>query len=132
MASCCFIIPGLLDFVSIALIGRLTGSLVGGRLGNIVEASGFFGVNLNRPCGLLDFSFQSFGSMIRIYLRVAGRTTSAMWLDLSERILRALSISHMSFILQTTFKLSADLLSSLECLLVQIITPVLRAFVKSL
>ena len=126
-------IPGLLDFVSIALIGRLTGSLVGGRLGNIVPGIKVFGGSQFEQALWLIGLFVSIiwiQSLIRIYLRVMQeRTASAMWLDLSERIFEGIVDQPYEFhITNNVSKLSADLLGSLECLLVQIITPVLRAF----
>ena len=61
-------IPGLLDFVSIAIIGRLTGSLVGGRLGNLVPGIKVFGeTNLNSLYGLLDCSFPLLDTVISSY-----------------------------------------------------------------
>ena len=83
-------IPGLLDFVSIAIIGRLTGSLVGGRLGNLVPGIKVFGGNQFEQAlwliGLFVFIIW-IQSLARIFLRVMQeRTASAMWLDLSQRI----------------------------------------------
>ena len=126
-------IPGLLDFVSIAIIGRLTGSLVGGRLGNLVPGIKVFGGNQFEQAlwliGLFVFIIW-IQSLARIFLRVMQeRTASAMWLDLSQRIFEGIIDQPYEFhITNNVSKLSADLLGSLECLLVQIITPVLRAF----
>ena len=76
-------IPGLLDFVSIAIIGRLTGSLVGGRLGNLVPGIKVFGGNQFEQAlwliGLFVFIIW-IQSLARIFLRVMQeRTASAMW-----------------------------------------------------
>ena len=126
-------IPGLLDFVSIAIIGRLTGSLVGGRLGNLVPGIKVFGGNQFEQAlwliGLFVFIIW-IQSLVRIFLRVMQeKTASAMWLDLSQRIFEGIVDQPYEFhITNNVSKLSADLLGSLECLLVQIITPVLRAF----
>ena len=52
-----------------------------------------------------------------------------MWLDFSKCIFEVIIDQPYEFhITNNVSKLSADLLGSLECLLVQIITPVLRAF----
>ena len=126
-------IPGLLDFVSIAIIGRLTGSLVGGRLGNLVPGIKVFGGNQFEQAlwliGLFVFIIW-IQSLARIFLRVMQeRTASAMWLDLSQRIFEGIIDQPYEFhITNNVSKLSADLLGSLDCLLVQIIAPVLRAF----
>ena len=77
-------IPGLLDFVSIAIIGRLTGSLVGGRLGNLVPGIKVFGGNQFEQAlwliGLFVFIIW-IQSLARIFLRVMQeRTASAIWL----------------------------------------------------
>lgn len=37
------LVPGFLDFASIAVIGRLTGALVGGRLSNLLPGIQVFG-----------------------------------------------------------------------------------------
>ena len=126
-------IPGLLDFVSIAIIGRLTGSLVGGRLGNLVPGIKVFGGNQFEQALWLIGLFVSIiwiQSLVRIFLRfMQEKTASAMWLDLSQRIFEGIVDQPYEFhITNNVSKLSADLLGSLECLLVQIITPVLRAF----
>ena len=126
-------IPGFLDFVSIALIGRLTGSLVGGRLGNLVPGIKIFGGNQFEQSLWLIGLFVSIiwiQSFVRIFLRVMQeRTASAMWLDLSQHIFEGIVDQPYEYhITNNASKLSADLLGSLECLLVQIITPVLRAF----
>jgi|TARA_Y100000287_G_scaffold185515_1_gene188976 ATP-binding cassette subfamily B protein len=126
-------IPGLLDFVSIAIIGRLTGSLVGGRLDNLVPGIKVFGGNQFEQALWLIGLFVSIiwiQSLVRIFLRVMQeRTASAMWLDFSKRIFEGIVDQPYEFhITNNVSKLSADLLGSLECLLVQIITPVLRAF----
>ena len=126
-------IPGLLDFVSIAIIGRLTGSLVGGRLDNLVPGIKVFGGNQFEQALWLIGLFVSIiwiQSLVRIFLRVIQeRTASAMWLDFSKRIFEGIVDQPYEFhITNNVSKLSADLLGSLECLLVQIITPVLRAF----
>ena len=126
-------IPGVLDFVSIAIIGRLTGSLVGGRLGNLVPGIKVFGGNQFEQALWLIGLFVSIiwiQSLVRIFLRVMQeRTASAMWLDLSQRILRALLINHMNFILPIMYQNFQQICGSLECLLVQIITPVLEHLV---
>ena len=126
-------IPGLLDFVSIAIIGRLTGSLVGGRLDNLVPGIKVFGGNQFEQALWLIGLFVSIiwiQSLVRIFLRVMQeRTASAMCLDLSKRIFEGIVDQPYEFhITNNVSKLSADLLGSLECLLVQIVTPVLRAF----
>ena len=126
-------IPGLLDFVSIAIIGRLTGSLVGGRLGNLVPGIKVFGGNQFEQAlwliGLFVFIIW-IQSLARIFLRfMQEKTASAMWLDLSQRIFEGIVDQPYEFhITNNVSKLSADLLGSLDCLLVQIIAPVLRAF----
>ena len=126
-------IPGLLDFVSIAIIGRLTGSLVGGRLGNLVPGIKVFGGNQFEQALWLIGLFVSIiwiQSLVRIFLRfMQEKTASAMWLDLSQRIFEGIVDQPYEFhITNNVSKLSADLLGSLDCLLVQIIAPVLRAF----
>lgn len=126
-------IPGLLDFISIALIGRLTGSLVGGRLlVNIIPGIRVFGGNqFDQSLWLIGLfvSLIWIQSLVRVFLRVMQeRTASAMWLDLSKRIFEGIIDQPYEYhITNNISKSSADLLGSLECLFVQIISPVLRA-----
>ena len=68
-------------------------------------------------------------SLMRILLRVAQeRMASQIWLDLSQRIFSGIIHQPYEYHLSSNLaSLSSDLLGSLDCLLKEIVTPVLRA-----
>jgi ATP-binding cassette subfamily B protein len=127
------LIPGFLDFFSIAIVGRLTGTLVGGQLSNLLPGIRVFGASqLEQSLWLMALFVVVIWiqSLTRIYLRVyQERTASSIWLDLSKQIFEGIVEQQYEFhITNNLARLSSDLLLSLECLLKEIVTPVLRAF----
>ena len=86
----CFLFPGFLDFASIAVVGRLTGTLVGGNLSNLLPGIRVFGGSqLEQSLWLIGMfvALIWLQSLMRITLRVAQeRMASQIWLDLSQRI----------------------------------------------
>ena len=125
-------IPGFLDFASIAVVGRLTGTLVGGNLSNLLPGIRVFGGSqLEQSLWLIGLfvGLIWLQSLMRIVLRVAQeRTASQIWLDLSQRIFSGIIHQPYEYHLSSNLaSLSSDLLGSLDCLLKEIVTPVLRA-----
>ena len=126
-------IPGFQDFFSIAVVGRLTGTLVGGKLSNLLPGIRVFGASqLEQSLWLMALFVLIIWvqSLTRICLRVfQERTASSIWLDLSQKIFAGIIDQQYEFhITNNLSRLSSDLLLSLECLLKEIVTPVLRAF----
>ena len=84
------LIPGFLDFFSIAVVGRLTGTLVGGQLSNLLPGIRVFGASqLEQSLWLMALFVLVIWiqSLTRISLRVfQERTASLVWLDLSKQI----------------------------------------------
>ena len=125
-------IPGFLDFASIAVVGRLTGTLVGGNLSNLLPGIRVFGGSqLEQSLWLIGMfvALIWLQSLMRITLRVAQeRMASQIWLDLSQRIFSGIIRQPYEYHLSSNLaSLSSDLLGSLDCLLKEIVTPVLRA-----
>ena len=126
-------IPGLLDFASIAVVGRLTGALVGGRLSNMLPGIKVFGGGQLEQSMWLTVLFVLLiwaQSGVRIVLRVVQeRSASGIWLDLSGQIFSGIMNQPYEYHLSSNLaRLSSDLLGNLECLLKEIVSPVLRAF----
>ena len=127
------LIPGFLDFFSIAVVGRLTGTLVGGQLSNLLPGIRVFGASqLEQSLWLMALFVLVIWvqSLTRIYLKVfQERTASSVWLDLSKQIFEGIVEQQYEFhVTNNLARLSSDLLINLECLLKEIVTPVLRAF----
>ena len=125
------LVPGFLDFASIAVVGRLTGALIGGSLSNILPGIRVFGGGqLQQSLWLvaLFILLTWLQSAIRIILRIVQeRTASGIWLDLSDQIFAGIIRQPYEYHLSTNLsKVSSDLLGNLECLLKEIVTPILR------
>ena len=126
------ILLGFLDFAAVAVIGRLTGSLVGSDLGNLLPGIKVFGASVYEQSLWLIAIFivvnwlQSFARLIVRLMQenLAGE----LWLDLAGRIFRQILLQpyerHLS---GSVTSLASDLLSNLEALLREILTPSLRA-----
>ena len=132
-----FIIPasilsGFLDFAAVAVIGRLTGSLVGSNLGNLLPGIKVFGASLYEQSLWLIAIFiivNWLQSIVRLALRLMQENLAGeLWLDLSGRIYRQiLAQPYESHLSGSITSLASDLLSNLEALLRDILTPSLRA-----
>ena len=126
------LITGFLDFVSVAVVGRLTGTLVGGNLSNLLPGIRVFGGSKFEQSLWLIALFISLiwlQSVMRVILRVAQeRIASQIWLDLSHRIFCGILYQPYEYHLSSSLaSFSSDLLGSLDCLLKEIVTPALRA-----
>ncbi len=126
------IFSGFLDFAAIAVIGRLTGSLVGSDLGNLLPGIKVFGASLYEQSLWLIAIFiivNWLQSGVRLALRLMQENLAGeLWLDLSGRIFRQiLSQPYESHLSGNVTSLASDLLSNLEALLRDILTPSLRA-----
>ena len=126
------ILSGFLDFAAVAVIGRLTGSLVGSDLGNLLPGIKVFGASLYEQSLWLIAIFiivNWLQSGVRLALRLMQENLAGeLWLDLSGRIFRQiLAQPYESHLSGNVTSLSADLLSNLEALLRDILTPTLRA-----
>lgn len=127
------LIPGVLDFASIAIVGRLTGALVGGRLSNVVPAFKVFGGNHADQALWLIGLFVGLvwlRSLAKVLLTwFQEQISSAVWLDLANGIfLRLVGQSYTYHISTSYTKLSSDVLGSLESLLKEVISPALKTF----
>ena len=126
------ILSGFLDFAAVAVIGRLTGSLVGSDLGNLLPGIKVFGASIYEQSLWLIAIFiivNWLQSGVRLALRLMQENLAGeLWLDLSGRIFRQiLAQPYESHLSGNVTSLSADLLSNLEALLRDILTPSLRA-----
>ena len=132
-----FIIPasilsGFLDFAAVAVIGRLTGSLVGSNLGNLLPGIKVFGASVYEQSLWLITIFivvNWFQSGVRLALRLMQENLAGeLWHDLTGRIFKQiLAQPYESHLSGSIASLASDLLSNLEALLRDILTPSLRA-----
>lgn len=125
------LIPGFLDFASIAVIGRLTGALIGGSLGDMFPGIKVFGggqLEQSLWLVMLFILLTWMQSAVRIVLRIVQeRTAGGVWLDLSDQIFAGIIRQPYEYHLSTNLsKVSSDLLGNLEGLLKEIVTPILR------
>ena len=125
------LVPGILDFASIAVVGRLSGALVGGRLSNILPGIRFFGgseLEQSLWLAIIFIVLIWLQSIVKIILRFAQeKIASDIWLDLSDRIFSGIIHQPYEYHLSNNLaRLSSDLLGNLECLLREIVTPILR------
>ena len=126
------ILSGFLDFAAVAVIGRLTGSLVGSDLGNFLPGINVFGASLYEQSLWLIAIFilvNWLQSAIRLTLRLMQENLAGeLWLDLSGRIFQQiLEQTYERHLSGNITSLASDLLSNLEALLRDILTPALRA-----
>ena len=126
------VLSGFLDFAAVAVIGRLTGSLVGSDLGNLLPGIKVFGASLYEQSLWLIAIFiivNWLQSGVRLILRFMQENLAGeLWLDLSERIYQqVLTQPYESHLSENITSLASDLLSNLEALLRDILTPSLRA-----
>jgi ATP-binding cassette subfamily B protein len=126
------LIPGLLDFASVAVVGRLTGALVGGRLNNLVPGLKVFGGNhVDQALWLIGLFvgliwLRSLSKVLLAWLQE--RIGSGVWLDLSNSIFRRILSQPYSYHIDTSHtQLSSDVLGSLQSLLKEVVTPALKA-----
>ena len=126
------ILSGFLDFAAVAVIGRLTGSLIGSDLGNLLPGIKVFGASLYEQSLWLIAIFITVNwlqSGVRLALRLMQENLAGeLWLDLSGRIFRQiLAQPYENHLSGNVISLASDLLSNLEALLRDILTPALRA-----
>ncbi len=126
------ILSGFLDFAAVAVIGRLTGSLVGSDLANILPGIKVFGASVYEQSLWLIAIFiivNWLQSVVRLTVRLMQENLAGeLWLDLSGRIYRQiLAQPYESHLSGNVTSLASDLLSNLEALLRDILTPSLRA-----
>ena len=125
------LVPGILDFASIAVVGRLSGALVGGRLSDIFPGIRFFGggeLEQSLWLAIIFIGLIWLQSIVKITLRfVQEQIASDIWLDLSDRIFSGIIQQPYEYHLSNNLaRLSSELLGNLECLLREIVTPILR------
>ena len=126
------ILSGFLDFAAVAAIGRLTGSLVGSDLGNLLPGIKVFGASVYEQSLWLIAIFilvNWLQSVVRLSLRFMQENLAGeIWLNLSGRIFRQiLEQPYERHLSGSITSLASDLLSNLEALLRDILTPALRA-----
>ena len=125
------ILSGFLDFAAVAAIGRLTGSLVGSDLENLLPGIKVFGASLYEQSLWLIGIFilvNWLQSAVRLALRFMQENLAGeIWLNLSCRIFRQiLEQPYERHLSGSITSLASDLLSNLEALLRDILTPALR------
>ena len=126
------ILAGFLDFAAVAVIGRLTSSLIGSDLGNLLPGIKVFGASVYEQSLWLIAIFilvNWLQSAVRLTLRLMQENLAGeLWLDLSGRIFRQiLEQPYERHLSGNINSLATDLLSNLEALLRDILTPALRA-----
>ena len=126
------IFSGFLDFAAVAAIGRLTGSLVGSDLENLLPGIKVFGASVYEQSLWLIAIFilvNWLQSAVRLILRFMQENLAGeVWLNLSCRIFRQiLEQPYERHLSGSITSLASDLLSNLEALLRDILTPALRA-----
>ena len=126
------IFSGFLDIATVAVIGRLTGTLVGTDLINLLPGVKVFGASPYIQSLWLIAIFVLVNwlqSGVRLLLRFMQENLAGeLWLDLSGRIFsRHLGQPYEYHLTGNISALASDLLSNLECLLRDILTPALRA-----
>jgi ATP-binding cassette subfamily B protein len=126
------ILSGFLDFAAVAVIGRLTSSLIGSDLGNLLPGIKVFGASVYEQSLWLIAIFilvNWLQSAVRLTLRLMQENLAGeLWLDLSGRIFRQiLEQPYERHLSGNITSLASDLLSNLEALLRDILTPALRA-----
>ena len=114
------------------MIGRLTGSLVGSDLGNLLPGIKVFGASVYEQSLWLIAIFiivNWLQSVVRLTLRLLQENLAGeLWLDLSGRIYtQILAQPYENHLSGSITSLASDLLSNLEALLRDILTPSLRA-----
>lgn len=126
------LIPGVIDFVSITVVARLTGALTGSRLQNFLPGVRVFGGDRFEQTVWLIGVFialiwiRSIAKGILVY---AQETISGnLWYDLTSLIYqRLLSQGYEYHLLASRSKLSSDVLGNLACLAKDIVTPLIRS-----
>ncbi len=126
------ILSGLLDMAAVGAIGRLTGSLIGSDLGNLLPGIKVFGASVYEQSLWLIAIFilvNWLQSAVRLSLRFMQENLAGeIWLNLSVRIFRQiLEQPYERHLSGSVTSLASDLLSNLEALLRDILTPALRA-----
>ena len=126
------ILSGFLDIAAVAVIGRLTGTLVGTNLINLLPGVRVFGASPYIQSLWLIAIFVLVNwlqSGVRLLLRFMQENLAGeLWLDLSSRIFKqTLGQPYEYHLTGNISALASDLLSNLECLLRDILTPALRA-----
>ena len=126
------ILSGLLDFAAVAVIGRLTGSLVGSDLGNLLPGIKVFGASIYEQSLWLIAIFivvNWIQSGVRLILRLMQENLAGdLWLDLSGRTFRQiLAQPYERHLSGSITSYASDLLSNLEALLRDILNPAIRA-----
>ena len=126
------ILSGFLDFAAVAVVGRLTGSLVGSDLGNLLPGIKVFGASIYEQSLWLIAIFIMVNwiqSGVRLTLRLMQENLAGdLWLDLSGRTFRQiLEQPYESHLSGSITSYASDLLSNLEALLRDILNPTIRA-----
>ena len=126
------ILSGFLDFAAVAVVGRLTGSLVGSDLGNLLPGIKVFGASIYEQSLWLIAIFiivNWIQSGVRLILRLMQENLAGdLWLDLSGRTFRQiLAQPYERHLSGSITSYASDLLSNLEALLRDILNPTIRA-----
>lgn len=125
------ILPGLADLATVAMVSRLMGALVGGKLPNTVPGVKVFGGNaIDQSLWLilLLIGFSWFGSFAKLGLQFFQQRLSArIWVDLCNLVhSRVLAQDYEYHLAGSSAKLSTLLLSHIKKTSNSVVSPLLR------
>jgi ATP-binding cassette subfamily B protein len=127
----CSVLPGVIDLVSVAVIARLTGALVGSELEDRlpgVHVFGGDGVDQSLWLILVFIVLAWLASLSKISLKFFQQRLSAqIWRDLSDQVhARLLQQGYAYHLGKSTAELSSQLLNNLNRVATNVVTPILQ------
>jgi len=127
----CSVLPGVIDLVSVAVIARLTGALVGSELEDRlpgVHVFGGDGVDQSLWLILVFIVLAWLASLSKISLKFFQQRLSAQtWRDLSDQVhARLLQQGYAYHLGKSTAELSSQLLNNLNRVATNVVTPILQ------
>jgi len=127
----CSVLPGVIDLLSVAVIARLTGALVGSELEDRlpgVHVFGGDGVDQSLWLILVFIVLAWLASLSKISLKFFQQRLSAqIWRDLSDQVhARLLQQGYAYHLGKSTAELSSQLLNNLNRVATNVVTPILQ------
>ena len=127
----CSVLPGVIDLVSVAVIARLTGALVGSELEDRlpgVHVFGGDGVDQSLWLILVFIVLAWLASLSKLSLKFFQQRLSAqIWRDLSDQVhARLLQQGYAYHLGKSTAELSSQLLNNLNRVATNVVTPILQ------
>jgi ATP-binding cassette subfamily B protein len=131
------LLPGIIDLASVAVIARLTGSLVNSDLADHLPGINVFGGdNINQGIWMiLTFILLAWlASISKILLKFfQQRLSASIWRDLSNQVYGRLLLQNYEYHLgKSTADLSSQLLGNVSRVASYVVTPVLQIFSASI